>query len=63
MVGVEDNIKMHWRTGGHLQGVIDWLALLDFPDQYFYNKKVESNLDINPYPTVKVPVFWEVPGQ
>jgi acetyl esterase/lipase len=62
-MGVEDNIKMHWRTGGHLQGVIDWLALLDFSDQYFYNKKVESRLDINPYPTVKVPVFWDVPDK
>jgi len=61
-MGVEDNIKMHWRTGGHAQGIIDWIALLDFSDQYFFNKKVESNLNINPYPTIKVPVFWEVPG-
>ncbi len=60
-MGVEDNIKMHWRTGGHAQGVTDWLALLDFSDQYFYNIKVDSNLEINPYSTVKVPVYWEVP--
>lgn len=60
-MGVENNIAMHWRTGGHAQGVIDWLALLDFSDQYFFNKKVESRFDINPYPTIKVPVFWDVP--
>ena len=60
-LGVGDNIKMHWRTGGHNQGIIDLLALLDFSDQYFFNKKVESNLDINPYPTIKIPVFWDVP--
>lgn len=61
-MGVEDNIKMHWRTGGHAQGDADWLALLDFCDLYFFNKKVESNFEINPYPTVNVPVFWEVPN-
>lgn len=60
-LGVEDNIKMDWRTDGHAQGVSDWLALLDFCDLYFFNKKVESNFGINTYPTVKVPVFWEVP--
>lgn len=58
-IGVENNIKMHWRTGGHAQGVIDWLGLLDFSDQFFYNKEVES--DINPYPTIKVPIYWDVP--
>ena len=60
-MGVENNIKMHWRTGGHAQGIIDWMALLDFADQYFYNKEVESDFEINPYPTVKIPVFWEAP--
>ena len=62
-LGVEENIKMHWRTGGHEQGILDWLALLDFCDLYFYNKKVKSDFEINPYPTVKVPVFWEVPSE
>jgi hypothetical protein len=60
-MGAANNIKMHWRTGGHAQGITDWLALLDFSDQYFYNKEVKSDLDINPYPTIKVPVFWDVP--
>ncbi len=62
-MGVENNIKMHWRTGGHAQGVVDWLALLDFSDTYFFNREVVSNFDINPYPNVKVPVFWEVPRE
>lgn len=60
-MGVEERIKMHWRTGGHAQGVIDWLALLDFSDLYFFDKEVESRFDINPYPTVKTPLFWKVP--
>lgn len=62
-LGAENNIKMHWRTGGHEQGIIDWMALLDFSDYYFFNKKVESNLDINPYPTIHVPVFWDLPEE
>ncbi len=56
-----ESIKMHWRTGGHEQGVTDWLALLDFCDLYFYGKKVKSNFAIDPYPVIKAPVFWEVP--
>jgi hypothetical protein len=60
-MGVEDHIKMHWRTGGHAQGVTDWQALLDFCDQYYFKKEVKSRFDINPYPTVKVPVFWDAP--
>ncbi len=60
-LGAENNIALHWRTGGHAQGSIDWLALLDFADIYFYNKEVESRFDIIAYPTVKLPVNWEVP--
>ena len=62
-LGAGSNIKMHWRTGGHDQGIIDWLALLDFSDYYFFDKKVESNLDINPYPNINVPVFWDLPEE
>ena len=57
----EENLKMHWRTGGHEQGVTDWLALLDFCDLYFYGKKGKSNFEIDPYPVIKVPVFWDAP--
>lgn len=61
-LGVENNIAMHWRTGVHAQGIIDWKALLDFSDSYFFNKEVESRFDINPYPTINVPVYWDVPA-
>lgn len=60
-LGVENNIALHWRTGGHAQGVVDWLALLDFADRYFYNEEVGSRFDIIAYPTVKLPVKWKVP--
>ena len=58
---MKNNIAMHWRTGGHAQGESDWLALLDFSDKYFFNKEVKSNLDISPYPSIRNPVFWDVP--
>jgi len=61
-MGVENNIALHWRTGGHEQGIIDWVALLDFSDQYFYHKEVDSRFDIVAYPTIKVPLYWKVPG-
>ena len=57
----EDHIVMHWRTGGHAQGVTDWIALLDFCDRFFYGKEVASRFDIDAYPNVKVPVYWKVP--
>lgn len=60
-LGAENNIALHWRTGGHAQGIIDWMALLDFSDKYFYDKKVESRFDIDAYPNVRVPIYWEVP--
>jgi hypothetical protein len=60
-LGVEDHIALHWRTGGHAQGVTDWMALLDFADHFFFDTDVTSRFDIYAYPTVKVPVYWEVP--
>ncbi|MCX6327856.1 MAG: hypothetical protein NT144_14615 [Bacteroidia bacterium] len=68
-LGVENNIAMHFRTGEHAQNIIDWFAILDFSDKYFYNKPPSSKYDvnydfnqINPYPSVRIPVKWEVPG-
>jgi hypothetical protein len=58
---VENNIALHWRTGGHAQGGTDWLALLDFADQFFFDREVESRFNIIAYPTVKLPINWDVP--
>ena len=62
-LGVEDNIAEHWRTGGPAQGLIDWMALLDFSDKYFYGKDVESRFDYDPYRTIKLPIYWDVPEE
>jgi len=67
-LGVENNIGMHFRTGGHSQNVIDWFALLDFSDQYFYNKKPQQKYDVkydlhktDPYPGIRIPKSWTPP--
>lgn len=68
-LGAENNIALHLRTGAHAQNVIDWFALLDFADNYFYNKSVRSisrfgDYDFfktNPYPNVRIPVYWDTP--
>jgi hypothetical protein len=68
-LGVENNIAMHFRTGGHSQNIIDWFALLDFSDMIFYNKTPDSRFEpgngfeLIPYPTVKIPVNWDVPEE
>jgi len=69
-LGAENNIAMHFRTGGHAQSIIDWFALFDFCDKYFYNKPSSSPYDtkydfnkVNPYPWATIPVNWEVPEE
>lgn len=60
-LGVGDNIGLHWRPGGHAQNEEDWRALLDFADQYFFEKKVEREFNVLPYPDAEVPMNWKVP--
>lgn len=65
----ENNIAMHLRTGEHAQNIIDWFALLDFCDKYFYDKPPSSKFinydfnEVNPYPWAKIPVNWKIPGR
>ena len=62
-LGVEENIALHWRTGGHAQGIIDWLALFDFSDRYFFEKEGESRFDIDAFPAIRLPIHWDTPQQ
>jgi (4-O-methyl)-D-glucuronate---lignin esterase len=49
-LGVEENIQLHWRDGGHNQDQEDWLTLFDFCDRQFFGKKSERAFEPNPYP-------------
>jgi hypothetical protein len=52
---------IHWRNGGHAQNEEDWLALLDFADWKFFNKKSGRSFSTLVYPDASVPIKWNVP--
>jgi dienelactone hydrolase len=60
-LGAGDRIGVHWRPGGHAQGIEDWRALLDFADVLFFKKKVTRKFDILPYKDAKPPINWKAP--
>jgi hypothetical protein len=67
-LGIPNRIAMHFRTGKHGQNVIDWQALLDFCDLYFWGKEPSDIFnnkydfyEANPYPSVDLPILWDVP--
>jgi endo-1,4-beta-xylanase len=60
-LGVEENIGLHWRPGGHAQNYDDWVALLDFADLYFYKRDNGNEFDRLVYPDYPLPVDWDTP--
>jgi hypothetical protein len=60
-LGVPEKIGIHWRPGGHAQGIEDWRALLDFADAQFFKKKPKRKFDILPYKDAKPPINWKAP--
>lgn len=61
-LGVGGHIGIHWRPGGHAQGAEDWRALIDFAEQYFFQKDVQRKFNVLPYPDAKVPMTWKAPA-
>jgi len=60
-LGAGDRIALHWRPGGHAQGVEDWRALLDFADHRFRGEPLPEGFRIVAYPGAELPVGWEAP--
>jgi hypothetical protein len=60
-LGADRKQGLHWRDGGHAQNEEDWLALLDFADQVFFDKKSRRSFSTLTYPDAKVPVDWQTP--
>jgi endo-1,4-beta-xylanase len=60
-LGVEENIGLHWRVGGHAQTIEDWKALLDFTDLYFYKRDNGNAFDQLVYPEYPLPIDWKTP--
>jgi hypothetical protein len=43
------NQGIHWRNGPHNQNYEDWLAIFEFCDYYFFDKKTNVNFTQNPH--------------
>lgn len=60
-LGANEQQGIHWRDGGHGQGEKDWMALLDFADWKFFNKKPGRSFSTLNYPDAQLPIHWDVP--
>ncbi len=60
-LGAKGKQGIHWRDGGHAQGEEDWLALLNFVDWQFFQKKPKRSFSTLAYPDAKLPVMWKTP--
>ena len=49
-LGAKEQQGIHWRDGKHAQRKEDWLALLDFADWKFFDKKTERSFSTLTYP-------------
>jgi hypothetical protein len=60
-LGASGKIGIHYRQGKHEQNAEDWAALLDFADQQFFNKPVETKFDQLPFPDAPKAFSWSAP--
>lgn len=45
-----DRCRLHWRPGSHAQKKEDWWALLDFSDEFFFERKHSREFNAWVYP-------------
>lgn len=60
-LGVEKNIGIRFREGGHEHNRIDWRVLLDFADLHFRGIESPEPYDQNPFPDLKPCFSWQAP--
>jgi len=53
--------RIHWRPGRHGQTEEDWMALFDFADEYFFDKKPTTRFNNWQYPNFALPISWKAP--
>jgi len=62
-LGVPDRIGIHFREGGHAQGVDDFHVLMDFCDRQLLGKTVERRFDRLAFPDAEKGYTWTAPSR
>ena len=60
-LGQGDWCRIHWRPGKHAQNEVDWYALLDFADEYFFRKQTGRKYNQWVFPEYDPALDWSVP--
>lgn len=60
-LGVPDKIGIHFREGGHAQGVDDFNVLMDFCDRQLLGKTVDRKFDQLAFPDAEKGYTWTAP--
>jgi hypothetical protein len=61
-LGVENNIGIFYREGGHAHRLDDFEVLMDFADVTLVGKKNDRNFNPNPFPEAAKAYSWSVPN-
>jgi dienelactone hydrolase len=62
-LGVQEKIGIHFREGGHAQGVDDFQVLMDFCDRQLLGKTVERKFDRLAFPDAEKAYTWTAPNR
>jgi dienelactone hydrolase len=60
-LGAGDKIAIHYREGKHEQNLQDWRTLMDFADQLFFGKQVQTTFNNLAFPNAPRPWSWTAP--
>jgi hypothetical protein len=60
-LGHPERIAIFYREGGHEHGTADFIVLLDFADQVFFNKPSKRDWNVNPFPDHPTAFSWTAP--
>ncbi len=62
-LNVAENQGIHWRTGEHQQDFEDWLALLDFADQLFFDRPSNREFSDTKHEVPPQLIPWQIPAR
>jgi dienelactone hydrolase len=60
-LGVEENIRIHYRDGGHAHTLADWRTLLEFADRTFRGQVPFYSPNSNPFDNIPPAFSWSSP--